>query len=63
MGLAPEGKEELTYNLGVLEGLHQVLNEEDTNPIYIRSTQTKLPPRRSGSSRRRGGGNSTSLSK
>ena len=34
MGLASEGKEELTYNLGVLEGLHQLLNEEDTNPIY-----------------------------
>jgi hypothetical protein len=34
MALASEGKEELTYNLGVLEGLHQLLNEEDTNPIY-----------------------------
>lgn len=34
MELASEGKEELTYNLGVLEGLHQLLNEEDTNPIY-----------------------------
>jgi hypothetical protein len=34
MGLASEGKEELTYNLGVLEGLHQLLKEEDANPIY-----------------------------
>ncbi len=34
MGLAPEGKEELTYNLGVLEGLHQLLKQEDANPIY-----------------------------
>jgi hypothetical protein len=34
MGLAAEGKEELTHNLGVLEGLHQLLKEEDENPIY-----------------------------
>jgi hypothetical protein len=34
MGLASEGKEELTYNLGVLEGLHQLLNEEDAKPIH-----------------------------
>jgi hypothetical protein len=34
MGLASEGKEELTYNLGVLEGLHRLLNVEDANPIH-----------------------------
>jgi hypothetical protein len=34
MGLASEGREELTYTLGVLEGLHQLLKEEDANPIY-----------------------------
>ena len=34
MGLASKGKEELTYNLGVLEGLLQLLKEEDANPIH-----------------------------
>ena len=34
MALASEVKERLTYNLGVLEGLHQLLKEEDANPIY-----------------------------
>jgi hypothetical protein len=34
MGLASEGKQELTHNLGVLEGLHQLLNEEDAKPIH-----------------------------
>ena len=34
MGLASEGKQNSPADLGVLEGLHELLNEEDTNPIY-----------------------------